>query len=135
MGGAAHEGDNHRRMAGGTAMSDTPRTDAAYFEQGATMYSMAGEMKRLERELAASIRDRDAAYRQYKDDVAFHQASVLHEQRKLAAAMAQRDRLADALDTLSLVVGLTPIAGNKEAIQEANNLARQALAELKGPTK
>ena len=84
-------------------MSDTPtpRTDAAYFEQGATMYSMAGEMKKLERELAA--------------------------------VAAQRDRLADVLDALSLVVGLTPIAGNKEAIQEANNLARQSLAEMKGP--
>jgi hypothetical protein len=28
----------------------TPETDAAYFAQGATMYSMAGIMKELERE-------------------------------------------------------------------------------------
>jgi hypothetical protein len=34
--------------------SDTPRTDAAYFANGATMYSLAGEMKLLERELAAA---------------------------------------------------------------------------------
>jgi hypothetical protein len=32
-------------------MSDTPRTDAAYFARGATMYDLAGESKRLEREL------------------------------------------------------------------------------------
>ena len=32
-------------------MSDTPRTDAAYFKKGATMYDLAGEMKLMEREL------------------------------------------------------------------------------------
>jgi hypothetical protein len=35
-------------------MSDTPRTDAAYFRPHATMYDLAGEMKRLERELNAA---------------------------------------------------------------------------------
>ena len=40
-------------------------------------------------------------------------------------------RLADALDTLTLVVGLTPIAGNKEALQEAVDIARAALAAWK----
>jgi len=35
-------------------MSDTPRTDAAYFKKYATMYNMAGEMKKLERELHAA---------------------------------------------------------------------------------
>ena len=34
-------------------MSDTPRTDAAYFSK-TTLYDMAGEMKKLERELAAA---------------------------------------------------------------------------------
>ena len=34
-------------------MSTTPRTDAAYFKQGATMYDLAGESKKLETELAA----------------------------------------------------------------------------------
>lgn len=33
-------------------MSDTPRTDAAYFHRESTMYTLAGEMKRMERELA-----------------------------------------------------------------------------------
>ena len=32
-------------------ISDTPRTDAAYFKPDATMYDLAGEMKRIEREL------------------------------------------------------------------------------------
>jgi hypothetical protein len=35
-------------------MSDTPRTDAAYFRPHATMYDLAGEMKRMERELNAA---------------------------------------------------------------------------------
>lgn len=33
-------------------MSTTPRTDAAYFRQGATMYDLARESKKLETELA-----------------------------------------------------------------------------------
>jgi len=32
-------------------VSDTPRTDAAYFKPDATMYDLAGEMKLIEREL------------------------------------------------------------------------------------
>ena len=48
------------------------------------------------------------------------------DQRRLEAE-AEVERLRDALDTLTLVVGLTPIAGNKEALQEAFNLARKAL--------
>jgi hypothetical protein len=40
-------------------MNDTPRTDAAYFRQGATMYNLAGEMKQLERELAEARDQRD----------------------------------------------------------------------------
>jgi hypothetical protein len=35
-------------------VSDTPRTDAAYFKPHATMYDLAGEMKRVERELNAA---------------------------------------------------------------------------------
>jgi hypothetical protein len=35
-------------------LAPTPRTDAAYFQSGATMYSLAGEMKLLERELTAA---------------------------------------------------------------------------------
>jgi predicted nucleic acid-binding Zn-ribbon protein len=35
-------------------MSQTPRTDVAYFTKYATMYDIAGEMKKLERELYAA---------------------------------------------------------------------------------
>ena len=42
--------------------------------------------------------------------------------------LEQRDNLLEWLDTLTLVVGLTPIAGNKEALQEAMNGARAAIA-------
>jgi predicted nucleic acid-binding Zn-ribbon protein len=35
-------------------ISDTPRTDAAYFKDDATMYDLTGEMKRIERELNAA---------------------------------------------------------------------------------
>jgi len=54
-------------------LSDTPRTDAAYFKPHSTMYDLAGEMKRIERELTASnervrllISERDTA-RGYAD--------------------------------------------------------------------
>ena len=43
-----HLGDTNKMV------SDTPRTDAAYFKKGATMYDLAGEMKLLERELNAA---------------------------------------------------------------------------------
>lgn len=46
-------GEDHIRDA--TKMvSDTPRTDEAYFKNSATMYDLAGEMKRVERELNAA---------------------------------------------------------------------------------
>jgi hypothetical protein len=35
-------------------IQDTPRTDAAYFKPAATMYDLAGDMKRIERELNAA---------------------------------------------------------------------------------
>jgi hypothetical protein len=35
-------------------IQDTPRTDAAYFKPDATMYDLAGEMKRIERELTTA---------------------------------------------------------------------------------
>ncbi len=43
-----HIGDTNKKV------SDTPRTDAAYFKPHSTMYDLAGEMKRIERELNAA---------------------------------------------------------------------------------
>ena len=43
-----HLGDTNKMVG------DTPRTDEAYFKNSATMYDLAGEMKRVERELNAA---------------------------------------------------------------------------------
>jgi hypothetical protein len=48
-------------------------------------------------------------------------------ERELNAANDRIKRLEEALDCLTLVVGLTPFAGNKDALQEAVDLARAAL--------
>jgi hypothetical protein len=48
-------------------------------------------------------------------------------ERELTTANERIKRLEEALDCLTLVVGLTPIAGNKDALQEAVDLARAAL--------
>ena len=55
----------------GKMVSDTPRTDAAYFKPYATMYDLAGEMKLMERELQEAqerirllIAERDSARQQ-----------------------------------------------------------------------
>ena len=45
---------------------------------------------------------------------------------ELASMTALADRLAEALDTLTSVIGLTPIKGNLEALQEAFDQARQS---------
>lgn len=45
------------------------------------------------------------------------------------------DRLAESLDTLTSVIGLTPIKGNLEALQEAFNQARQSLAAYEANKK
>ena len=48
-------------------------------------------------------------------------------EQKLEAANDRINRLEEVLDTLTLVVGLTPIAGNKDALQEAIDMARSEL--------
>ena len=48
-------------------------------------------------------------------------------EQKLEAANDRINRLEEVLDTLTLVVGLTPIAGNKDALQEAFDMARSEL--------
>ena len=58
--------------------------------------------------------------------VYFRQSGSCYE-RQLAASKAEVERLREALDTLTLIVGLTPVAGNKETLQEAYDLARKAL--------
>lgn len=56
------------------------------------------------------------------------------DQENIANAnlIAAAPELYEALDTLSLVVGLTPIAGNKAALQEAVDVARAAIKKARG---
>ena len=68
----------------------TPRTDEAYFAPGATMYSLAGEMKDIERELAAAKEAYDrvmSIYGTVLEDLAAEreQVRVLREALALAA--------------------------------------------------
>ena len=49
-----------------------------------------------------------------------------------AQLIAAAPDLLEALDTLTLVIGLTPILGNKEALQEAMDSARAAIAKAEG---
>lgn len=48
-------------------------------------------------------------------------------ERELIEANQRINRLEEALDTLTCVVGLTPILGNKAAMQEAFDMARTVL--------
>jgi hypothetical protein len=54
-------------------------------------------------------------------------------ERELAASKAEVERLREALDTLTAVVGLTPVLGNKEALQEAFDHARKAINPTDNP--
>ena len=66
-----------------TQPSATPRTDAAYFAEGATMYSLAGEMKLVERELTAAQSMQSLACRKLDE-----------AEKQLAEAKAECERLA-----------------------------------------
>ncbi|CAB4165999.1 hypothetical protein UFOVP835_10 [uncultured Caudovirales phage] len=50
----------------------------------------------------------------------------------LAQLFAAAPELLEALDTLTAVIGLTPIAGNKPAVQEAFDIARAAIEKARG---
>jgi sugar-specific transcriptional regulator TrmB len=104
-------------------MSDTPRTDAECakrYEQGYQLPDLRELCAQIERELAEA-REEVARLSDY--------SSLTHQ--GFMVIKKQRDQLAEALDTLTLVVGLTPIAGNKDALQEAMDHARATLAAVK----
>lgn len=65
-----------------TQPSATPRTDAAYFASGATMYSIAGEMNLVERELTAAQSMQSLACRKLDE-----------AEKQLAAAREECERL------------------------------------------
>lgn len=94
-------------------MSDTPRTDDAYFNRpDPSRYDLAGEMKIMERELNSA-------------NTIIRQQQLLDEEN--FRLQDRIKRLEEALDTLTLVVGLTPIRGNLAALQEAMDQSRAVL--------
>lgn len=113
-------------------MSDTQRTDERIVIHENCEWVSANFARGLEREIAQSNRIIEAQYR-----------GVINSERILSEALGVNDgseildaiqalkervkRLEEALDTLTLVVGLTPVAGNKQALQEAMDIARAAL--------
>jgi len=97
--------------------TDTPRTDAAIWRL--TTFSSA----LLEHDGETCNEIHCASH-----DEAECLVDLLNErERELAASQAEVERLTEALDTLTAVIGLTPIAGNRDALQEAFDLARKAL--------
>jgi hypothetical protein len=50
----------------------------------------------------------------------------------VARLEASHAELLEALECLTAVIGLTPIKGNLEALQEAYDMARSAIAKAKG---
>jgi len=92
------------RSQGGQAVSDTPRTDAAYFKPHATMYDLAGEMKLMERELNAVTKERDDAVfvtEKVLRDFSEHSRSHCKALDELIAANQRIKRLEEAGDKLS----------------------------------
>jgi uncharacterized protein YlxW (UPF0749 family) len=104
---------------GGQAVSDTPRTDKVLYSvdvcDGEDVVNI--EFARtLERELNAA----NAEIERLTNKVA-----QLYEGAEEAKQRIKR--LEEALDTLTLVVGLTPIRGNLAALQEAMDESRAVL--------
>lgn len=64
------------------------------------------------------------------DDAWYHNADHISAVDASLARRLETDRsaLMEALETLTLVIGLTPIKGNLERLQEAQDLARAALS-------
>jgi hypothetical protein len=55
--------------------------------------------------------------------------------KTISSLESDKKTLIEELDSLTLVVGLTPIAGNKEALQEAFNQARATITKMRGITR
>ena len=102
-------------------MSDTPRTDEAYFKPHATMYDLAGEMKLMERELNAAneririlIAERDTARRQ---------ADQNYKLREEFRALLGTDDVATALAVVR------EMKDRIKRLEEAGDALRQASRE------
>ena len=119
-------------------MSDTPRTDEQINGKPCTQFGiLAGDSLRnasvpsefartIERELNAA-NDRIKRLEEDLMDAKNQYAALVADVALYEDRGERIKRLEEALDTLTLVVGLTPFAGNKDALQEAVDLARAAL--------
>jgi chromosome segregation ATPase len=68
-------------------MVETPRTDAAYFKKGATMYDLASEMKRMEHELNAA----NAEIERLTNKVAQLYEGAEEQKQRIQSLIAERD--------------------------------------------
>jgi predicted nucleic acid-binding Zn-ribbon protein len=119
-------------------VSDTPRTDEQINGKPCTQFGiLAGDSLRnasvpsefartIERELNAA-NDRIKRLEEDLMDAKNQYAALVADVALYEDRGERIKRLEEALDTLTLVVGLTPFAGNKDALQEAVDLARAAL--------
>ena len=99
-------------------ISDTPRTDAAYFKPGATMYDLAGEMKLIERELNAAnerIKRLEEEFNELGSDAAELLNSNGELERRIKRLLEAGDKLAISADIREYVVAIQNWNKAKEA--------------------
>ena len=86
--------------------------------------------RELEHELSAALRNVDEQselLRLCKEENEEKRKDIVWTMGERAKLMDRIKRLEEALDTLTLVVGLTPIRGNLAALQEAMDQSRSVL--------
>jgi chromosome segregation ATPase len=98
-------------------ISDTPRTDAAYFKPDATMYELAGEMKRIERELNAA-NDRINRLEEEFNELGSDAAELLNSNGELERRIK---RLLEAGDEMHRYITVT-----RGLLPECTNIWRKA---------
>lgn len=64
-----------------------------------------------------------------KDSFSQTDEALLLRRLEIKKLRSEKKKLREVLDTLTLVIGLTPVLGNKESLQEAFDLARKTLKE------
>ena len=119
-------------------MNDTPRTDEQINGKPCTRFEiLAGDSLRnasvpsefartLERELTTA-QDRIKRLEEDLMDLKNKHAALVADVVLYEDRGERIKRLEEALDTLTLVVGLTPIRGNLAALQEAMDQSRSVL--------
>ena len=99
-------------------IGDTPRTDAAYFKPHATMYDLAGEMKRIERELTAAnerIKRLEEEFNELRSDEARLLNSNGELERRIKRLLEAGDKMANSTDVREYSVAIQNWTKAKEA--------------------